>query len=48
MPSGTPTGSIGLSGSYAQIADCLNSSGVTTARGSQWHPTSVRRTLERF
>lgn len=30
-----------------QIADCLNSSGVTTARGSQWHPTSVRRTLKR-
>ncbi|WP_050927823.1 recombinase family protein [Aestuariivita boseongensis] len=31
-----------------QIADSLNSSGVTTARGGQWHPTSVRRTLERL
>lgn len=31
-----------------QIADSLNSSEVTTARGALWHPTSVRRTLDRL
>ena len=31
-----------------QIAECLNARGVKTARGGQWHPSSVARALERL
>lgn len=34
--------------SLRQIADVLNASGVTTARGGSWHPSQVKRTLERL
>ena len=30
------------------IADVLNGSGVSTARGGSWHPSQVKRTLERL
>jgi len=30
------------------IADVLNASGVSTARGGSWHPSQVKRTLERL
>lgn len=30
-----------------QIADTLNKSGVTTARGGKWHPTTVKNVLAR-
>ena len=33
--------------SYAGIAEALNSRGIKTARGGEWHVTSVRRVLER-
>lgn len=31
----------------AEIAESLNASGVTTARGGQWHPMMVKRVLDR-
>lgn len=34
-------------GSLREIADRLNSLGITTARGSEWHANSVRRILAR-
>ena len=34
--------------SLRQIADVLNGSGVKTARGGSWHPSQVKRTLERL
>lgn len=34
--------------SLRHIADVLNASGVTTARGGAWHPSQVKRTLERL
>jgi DNA invertase Pin-like site-specific DNA recombinase len=34
--------------SLRQIADVLNASGVKTARGGAWHPSQVKRTLERL
>ncbi|TAN82746.1 MAG: hypothetical protein EYR95_18615 [Phormidium sp. SL48-SHIP] len=30
-----------------QIADTLNKTGVTTARGGKWHPTTVKNVLDR-
>jgi hypothetical protein len=30
-----------------QIADALNARGIPTARGGQWHASSVRNVLER-
>ena len=30
------------------IADALNSAGVPTARGGQWHPSSVSNTIARL
>ena len=30
-----------------QIADTLNKTGVTTARGGKWHPTTVKNVLAR-
>ncbi|EET47493.1 resolvase family protein [Thalassobium sp. R2A62] len=30
-----------------QIADTLNKSGVKTARGGKWHPTTVKNVLAR-
>jgi len=33
---------------YAQIADDLNSMKVPTARGGQWHPTTVRNAEQRL
>ena len=30
------------------IADALNAASVPTARGGQWHPAQVQRTLERL
>lgn len=34
--------------SLRHIANVLNASGVTTARGGAWHPSQVKRTLERL
>lgn len=34
--------------SLRHIAEVLNASGVTTARGGTWHPSQVKRTLERL
>jgi len=34
--------------SLSGIASALNERGITTARGSQWHPTSVARLLEQM
>lgn len=34
--------------SLRHIADVLNASGVTTARGGIWHPSQVKRTLDRL
>lgn len=34
--------------SLRHIADVLNASGITTARGGAWHPSQVKRTLERL
>lgn len=34
--------------SLRRISDVLNASGVTTARGGAWHPSQVKRTLERL
>lgn len=31
-----------------QIADTLNKTGVTTARGGKWHPTTVKNVLSRM
>jgi DNA invertase Pin-like site-specific DNA recombinase len=33
--------------SLARLADALNSRGIATARGGQWHPASVKRVLDR-
>jgi hypothetical protein len=30
-----------------EIADALNARGIPTARGGQWHATSVKNSLER-
>jgi hypothetical protein len=30
-----------------EIADALNAGGIPTARGGQWHATSVKNLLER-
>lgn len=34
-------------GTLQEIADALNACGVQTARGGLWHPTSVKRVMER-
>jgi hypothetical protein len=33
--------------SYAAIADALNARGIRTARGGEWHSTTVRNILLR-
>jgi recombinase len=33
--------------SLRQIADALNARGISTARGGEWHASSVRNVLER-
>jgi hypothetical protein len=34
--------------SLREIAEALNSAGVKTARGGNWHPISVARVLDRL
>ena len=35
-------------GTLQGIADCLNQRGITTVRGSQWAPTTVKRVMDRL